>query len=256
MLTRDRVSQWLQRRFLLRLHMSFILGGTFLAGLATTHVLLLTGFVPNLALRYGVAVCVAYLAFLTLIRLWLTYVGIREDNALDLAGDGVDLAGEIEWGSSGSMSTGGGSFGGGGASGSWSTPRPMGVVNAQTAPPPPPAPAKASGFKLPSFDFDFDEWIVVVLFLALVASLLFAGIYIIYTAPAILSEAAFEALLAGALLRRAKKIDGPGWVGAVTRATAWPFIAILLLSIGLGWAVQKSCPGAVRMRDAFHCVER
>ncbi|HYO76555.1 MAG TPA: hypothetical protein VE010_08835 [Thermoanaerobaculia bacterium] len=256
MLTRDRVAEWLKRRFLLRLHMFFILGGTFLGGLAATHLMLVTGAVDNLALRYGVAVCAAYLMFLALIRLWLYYVGIHDDGAVDLFADGVDVASELA--SDVDLAAdgigGGGSFGGGGASGSWtsgpSVPRAprMAVVDVGKSTP-------KSGF---GFDigFDADEWLVVVLFLALVAALLLGGIYILYTAPMILTEVAFEALLAGVLARQARRIDHPGWVGAVTRATVWPFVSILILSMSLGWAVQKACPDATRLRDAFHCAPR
>ncbi|HEX8255617.1 MAG TPA: hypothetical protein VF846_20925 [Thermoanaerobaculia bacterium] len=256
MLTKGRVAEWLKRRFFLRLHMSLILGGTFLAGLAATHLMLLTGVVDNLALRYGVAVCAAYLMFLVLIRLWLYYVGIHE-GSVDLFGDGVDIVTEIggDLDFDGGGIGGGGSFGGGGASGSWSsgqslpvTPR-AALVDAGKGG----ASTPKSGFSF-GFDFDFDEWIVVVLFLALIAALLLGGFYILYTAPMIFTEAAFEALLAGALARRARKIDSPGWVGAVTRATVWPFLSILILAMFLGWAVQNACPGATRLRHAFDCT--
>jgi hypothetical protein len=247
MLTKQRVAAWLTGRFLLRLHMTFILGGTFLAGLAATHVMMIGGLVDNLALRYGVAVCVAYLMFLVLIRLWLRYIGMRDDDSeLDLTGDGIDIAGEIAGNWEPPLPPlEGGNFGGAGASGSWGEP--MTVAGSETA--------STSGGSGPSFDigFDADELIVVVLFLALVVALLFAGVYLIYSAPVILTEAAFEAALVGALARRAKKIDRPGWVGAVSKATAWPFIGILVLAIALGWAVQKACPEATRMRDAFNC---
>lgn len=251
MLTKSRVAGWLEERFLLRLHMTFILGGTFLAGLAATHVMLMGGLVDNLALRYGVSVCVAYLMFLGLIRLWLRYVGMRRDSGIDLSGDGIDIATEIAGNWEPPLpSSGGGSFGGGGASGSWEGDVVVPHEAAQLT-----SGSSTGGSGGSSFDigFDGDELIVVVLFLALVAALLFAGIYLIYSAPLILTEAAFEAALVGALARRAKKIDRPGWVGAVSKATAWPFIAILVLAMALGWAVQKVCPEATRMREAFDC---
>jgi hypothetical protein len=249
MLTRERVALWLERRFLLRLHMTFILGGTFLAGLAATKVMFLTGIVENLALRYGVAVCVAYVMFLGLIRLWLRYVSVKEDNdGYDFVGDGIDLGSEVlDNVPAPTFRSGGGSFGGGGASGSWgSVPSPAAHVSS----------ASTNRGCFPSIDLDFDGLVVIVLFLALVAALLFAGVYIIYTAPAILTEAAFEAALAGVLAKRARKIDRPGWTGAVTRATAWPFLAILILSVALGWAAQRACPEALTMREAFHCAPR
>lgn len=237
-LTKERVAKWLEGRFFLRIHMSLILTATFLAGLGATKLLLFTG-IDSMAVRYVLAVCAAYLAFLALIRLWLFYVNADRD--VELSADGIeflgDFAGEIDV----SFETGGGSFGGGGATGSWG--------DAVAAP----VKSSSSGF---DFDFDFDGLAVVLLFLALVGALLFAGIYVIYTAPALLSEAAFEALLAGALLRRARKIDRRGWVGAVWRATVWPFLAIVVLAAGLGWAAKNYCPEATRLRDVLDCPSR
>lgn len=257
MLTRQRVAEWLQRSFLLRLHMTFILGGTFLAGIAAAQLMLELDLVNNLAVRYGIAVCFAYLMFLALIRLWLRYIGMRDEDEVDLTGDGLDIAADIagNWEPPvPSDFTGGGSFGGGGASGSWGDGDvviPHHAANLTSGGTSSSAPSSSGS----SFDigFDADEWIVVVLFLALVAALLFAGIYLIWSAPVILTDAAFEAALVGALARRAKKIDRRGWVGAVSKATAWPFLAILVLAILLGWAVQKACPDATRLRDAFNC---
>src|SRR5688572_22544652 len=122
MLRKGRFVQWFQRRFLLRLHMTFILGGTFLAGLAATKLMLLAGIVDNLALRYGVAVCAAYVMFLALIRLWLRYVsGSTDDGSIDFTHDGLDFAAEVmeDWEPPVEGVGGGGSFGGGGSSGSW-----------------------------------------------------------------------------------------------------------------------------------------
>jgi len=257
MLTRQRVADWLHRRFLLRLHMTFILGGTFLAGIAATQVMLELELVRNLAVRYGIAVCFAYLMFLALIRLWLRYIGMQDDDEIDITGDGLDIAADIAGNWESPLPLEGGRFGGGGATGSWDDGdvviphKTANLVSGNSSG----GGGGGGGSSKSGFDigFDADELIVVILFLALVAALLFAGIYLIWTAPAILTEVAFEAALVGALARRAKKIDRPGWVGAVSRATAWPFIAILVLAIALGWAVQKSCPSAMRMRDAFHC---
>lgn len=250
-LSKARVREWLEQRFLLRLHMFFILGGTYLAGLGVTKLLLL-GEVNNLAVRYGIAVFVAYLAFLALIRIWLWYV--RHD-PLDFTGDGVDFFADVA-GDIGDVATsgfdGGGSFGGGGASGSWDAPDsvaiPAKVANVKGG-------GGGGGSSSWSFDFggDGEGCVVVVILGALVLLLFVAGIYLIWTAPAILAEAAFEALLAAALARRTKKINRPGWVGVVWRATVWPFVGILVLSIALGWAVQNRCPEAKRLRDAFHC---
>ncbi|HEY0160919.1 MAG TPA: hypothetical protein VGF28_26785 [Thermoanaerobaculia bacterium] len=226
--------------------MTLILGGTFAAGLVTTHLLLLAG-VSSLPLRYGFAVCTAYLGFLMLIRLWLIYVGIRAE-PVELDADGLHVLAEGGGGAADGLAEGGGSFGGAGASGSWGTPMKAASSGGRTGG------GGGGGKSSFSFGFDPDELIVVVLFIALAGALLATGIWLIYTAPAILTEAAFEAILTTALVRRAKKIDRVGWVGAVTRATVLPFAIILALAVGLGFAVEKSCPSATRLQDAFHCA--
>ena len=239
-LTKGRVISWLERHFFVRLHMTLILSGTALAGVGATAGLLALG-VTSLPLRYALAVCAAYLAFLTLIRLWLAYVGAAR--GIDIGIDGVDWA-RMGSDTATELAIGDGQFGGAGATGSWGE-----SVAA--------VPAKGSGGGS-SFDIDLDGegLLLILLFLALVFSLIVIGVYAIYSAPALLGEAAFEALLAGALARRARKVDRPGWMGVVWRATVWPFILVLLLSIGLGWAAQRICPDAQILRDAIHCDER
>jgi hypothetical protein len=194
--------------------MTLILGGTFLAGLVMTYLLMLGG-VNVLAVRYAVAVAFAYLMFLVFIRLWLSYVGSGGETSIDVVSetaDSIELAATVDSGSSKSSSL---------------------------------------------FDLsigDVDDWLVMLILLLLVALLLAFGIYFIYTAPALLTEAAFEALLAGAVARRAKQVARGNWVGAVWRATVWPFVIVLVLSTALGWAIQRRCPEATRLRDAFHCA--
>ncbi len=221
-LTKERVKAFLERHFFLRLHMFFILSATIASGLVATKVLLAIG-VKSLALRYGLAVVAAYLLFLALIRLWLFYVRMAR-GGVDFTGDGLDFAHSNI--SSADFSGGGGNFGGGGASGSW-------------------------GKAIPDLGGDGDDWLVIILFVAVVLSLLLIGIYVIYTAPVMLSEAAFEALLAAAVARQAKKIQRPGWIGVVWRATVWPFVVVLILTVALGWAAQRRCPEAKKLRDVF-----
>ena len=119
---------WIAGHFFLRFHMTLILGGTFLAGLAVTKLFLDAGS-TNLALRYGVAVAAAYGAFLLLMNLWLWYVGVRSDDddeadAGDVV-DAIDLASDIasglrpSGGPANLFDAGGGSFGGGGSTGSF-----------------------------------------------------------------------------------------------------------------------------------------
>ena len=197
--------------------MFLIVTATFLAGLLTTKLLMMSG-VDLLWLRYAIAVGAAYLTFLAIIRLWIWYV--CNDGEVDPS-DAFDLF-EIE----GSDLSGGAPFAAGGSD-------------------------KSGGF---SFDIAGDEGCFVVILLAILIGVLFiAGGYLIYAAPAILGEAVFEALLAAALVRRTKKLAAAGWAGSIFRATVWIFLAVLAISVLLGWYAQKSCPEARRIRDAIHC---
>lgn len=242
-LTREKLRDWLERRFFLRIHMTVILGGTFLAGLAATHVLMRME-VNVLALRYGLAVCAAYLMFLALIKMWLYYVRISRES-IDISVDGIEFFGDAG-GAAYDAIGGGGRFGGAGASGSWG----------DAAASPAQSLKAASGSSNKGCGVDIgggDEGCVVILLVLLVFGLIIAAVYLIWTAPAILAEAAFEAALAGALARRAKRVEKGNWVGAIWRATVWPFLAILVLSALLGYFAQRSCPEATRLSEAFEC---
>ena len=105
------------------------------------------------------------------------------------------------------------------------------------------------------FDLDFgDDWGLIILIALLVLAILLATVYVIYAAPAILSEAAFNAALAGALARRTKHVSSGGWVGSVFRATVLPFLAVLILATVTGWYAHKHCPTATRLREALFCA--
>lgn len=244
-LTRERVRSWLESRFFLRIHMTLILGATFLAGLVLTNALLVAG-IASPILRYALAVVGAYVAFLLLIRLWMVYVRV---GGIDFTADGVQMA--FDAGGSDAdveLLTGGGRFGGAGASDSWGDAAPQAVTVSGK-----PSSGRGSWF---SFDVDGEGLIVVILLIALVLALLLVGIYVIYSAPVILSEAFFEALLAGVLAKRARRIRGARWLGAVWRATAWPFLGVLALAIALGWAVRHTCPEAHRLMEVFECSSK
>jgi hypothetical protein len=103
---------------------------------------------------------------------------------------------------------------------------------------------------------DGDDLGLVILVALLVFAIAAAAVYVIWAAPAILSEAAFQGVMAAALARRAKKISHGTWEGSVFRATVVPFAVVLLFAVALGWYAQKHCPSAMRLREALHCVAR
>jgi hypothetical protein len=261
--TRDRLNQWLTKHFSLRLHMTLILVATFAVGLLTVHGLFAIH-VAKLWMRYAIAVIVAYGAFLGLLKMWLLYfaICIRHAHGKSSSGGGVDISDFCDFSSGGSssgssssisdLSTGGGKFGGGGASGSWGSAEPQPVVA---------VPVKSSGGGSSSssgfgLDLDGDEIVLVLIIIAVAAAIIGAGAYLIWAAPTILSDTAFNAVLASALIHKTKKVSHPEWVGSVVHATAIPFAIVFALTVLMGWYAQHICPSALRVRDAIHCSSR
>ena len=76
-----------------------------------------------------------------------------------------------------------------------------------------------------------------------------AGIYLIYEAPVILTEAAFEFLLASGMIRRFRRMDEPDWLGSVFRMTWMPFVLVLLITVLCAWYLQANYPDVVRLSD-------
>lgn len=259
--TRDRLNAWLTKHFSLRLHMTVILVATFAVGLLTVHGLFAIH-VAKLWMRYAIAVIVAYGAFLGLLKMWLIYFAICIRHAHGKASSGgVDISDFCDFSSGGSSSgssssisdlgSGGGKFGGGGASGSWGTSGPQPVIV---------APVKSSGgsgsgggFGL---DLDGDEIVLVLIIIAVATAIIGAGAYLVWAAPTILSDTAFNAILASALIHKTRKVSHPEWVGSVVHATAIPFAIVFALTVLMGWYAQHICPTALRVRDAIHCSSR
>lgn len=281
-----RVRAVLEHRFFLRLHMAAILGGTLLVGLVTTRVLFAVH-LRNMAIRYAIAVTMAYAAFLGLIKLWLWYIDFCAERARARSSGGgddwfqcINFSGGGSWsfdassgGSSDAFSEGGGRFGGGGASGSWGEPAPAGGNNLMAAAvASSPQQSQASGVASSprgrggssrgggssksggGGDLDLGELWLIVLVVAVVLAVVASFAWVLYAAPAILGEVAFNAALAAALTRRTKQASCGRWIGGVLRSTALPYVLILALTITMGWYAQKYCPSAVRLSEALHCV--
>jgi hypothetical protein len=254
--TRDRLNAWLAKHFSLRLHMTLILVATFAVGLLTVHGLFAIH-VAKLWMRYAIAVIVAYGAFLGLLKIWLFYfaICIRHAHGKSSSG-GADISDFCDFSGGGSssgssssisdLSSGGGKFGGGGASGSWGTAEPQPVITAPLKS----GSSSGGGFSL---DLDGDEIVLVLIIIAVAAAIIGVGAYLIWAAPTILSDTAFNAVLASALIRKTKKVSHPEWVGSVVHATAIPFTIVFAFTVLMGWYAQHICPSALRVRDAIHC---
>jgi hypothetical protein len=79
----------------------------------------------------------------------------------------------------------------------------------------------------------------------------------IWNAPSILADAAFQLALSASLLRTTRRIDATGWVGSVWRSTRIPFAIIPVLAATFGFVVSGYCPDSPTPRSVVNeCLIR
>lgn len=270
---RQRLAGWLGQRFLLRFHLILILAFSFAIGLLATRLFLHLG-LETMHWRWPLALLAAYGAFLLALRLWLSYIGLgrflASEKGFDIDLPDVDLSasGGVSGGGSGSgsgmfdwagdvLGKGGGRFGGGGASGDFSAlvGGELGNVSESVS-------GTSSGLDLPAIDLPDvgDDGCLPLIILALILALLFAvfgvGVYLVWQAPLLLAEVAFEAAMAAGLVRSVRKVNDPGWVGGALSASWKPFALILLFSIMAATLAEKYAPDARTLPQAIHQLSR
>ena len=76
-----------------------------------------------------------------------------------------------------------------------------------------------------------------------------ASIFLIYEAPLILTEAAFEFVLAGVLIKQARAIDNPNWVGSIFKNTWKPFVCTLAIACCIAYVLSNIFPEASKLTD-------
>lgn len=209
----------LLRRYFVRFHMALMLLAVIASGVLASRLLLGTGLNQPI-LRYPLSVLMSYCVFLGLVRIWIWFVITnRSAGVPDIAGDGAaDFAGDVA------------------------------VESAFSSRP---------GF-LPNLgiDLDLDDgWFIVLALVILIGAIFGAGAYLVYMAPELLGEVAFQAALASGLSRAMKRMNDPGWAVGLVRATLLPFGAVLALTIVLALVMRHECPQAKRLREAIHCPE-
>jgi hypothetical protein len=244
-----------QKRFFLRFHMSLILGATTATGLLSSKALLILG-LDNLVIRYPVSVLIAYLCFFLFIKIWLWYIIDPEPSQKSNFLDAVDVTPNFDL-SGGSVNTasatpsGGGTFGGGGASGSYDD---MGAVIREPISVIKPDSGGSGSSSTGGIDIDVDgDGVLPLVILGVIIAAVFgAGVYLVYEAPVILSEAAFEFLLAAGLVKPVKRLDDPDWMESVLRTTWIPFAVVLAVTTCCAWLIHKHYPDAVRLMDLIN----
>lgn len=236
MSTEQKFKRYIARRFFIRFHMSLILLGTVLSGLLFSKALLLWAGLEKMVFRYPAVVVASYLCFFVFVRLWLSYIRSGESVFSESSAEVTsELIGNMGFPDSGpgAVEFGGGDFGGGGASGSFGEIGTSSGVDEIAG--------EAGGSLL-------EEGGIILIPLMLVLAAIFGvGILLIYEAPVILTEAAFEFVLAGVLVKKAKEIDNPDWIGSVFKNTWKPFLCTVVLAIISSIILSYFFPEAIKL---------
>lgn len=252
-MNRQKFINSLKKRFSLRLHMSLILLATSIAGVLASKGLLAIG-LHNVMIRYPITVLFAYGVFFAAIKIWLWLmtdapVSKSRDNGIDSL-DLINIPLPSTGSSEATFSGGGGSFDGGGASADFGDT--LGKMGSGTGD------VFGSVGDAVGGALDDEGGLVLVVVLGLLAVLLFsvlgAGLFMIWQAPAILAEAAFDTVLAASLVRSSKRMNEPDWMGSVFKTTWKPFAVVFTLAIASGWVMHHYLPKAARMMDVINAV--
>jgi hypothetical protein len=96
---------------------------------------------------------------------------------------------------------------------------------------------------------------LIILFLIVICCILGGAAFLIYEAPIILSEAAFEFFLAAGLIVSLQKLESPDWTRSILQTTWKPFIATIVFSFLFGFFADASCPNSSTMKELiFNCA--
>lgn len=270
---REKFSVHLGKQHSLRLHMFFIILATVCSGLLATK-LLHAMHMENVAVRYPLSVAFAYLVFFISVRIWLHFIvdqtavcrprgrsGNTGDTLADISADIADL--NVPGGNSPSVNAfQGGDSGGGGADASFSAMdgvfRDGNPVILDDGTGGGGGAGEAVSGLADGLCPDIDEGVAVIVVFAVLALVLAAvvgiGIYVIYDAPFILSEAAFQFFLAAGLLRGARRMEDSDWIGSVFKATWISFALTVLLALAAGLLIHHFFPAATSVNELFRML--
>lgn len=235
-----RLRERLERDHWPRLQMSLIVLLTGAAGFLASFGLLQAG-MHAMALRYPLAACAAYAAFLLLLWSWAYSHGRKSESDWSDLNEFPD--GSFHSGSSNSgWHSGGGRSGGGGASSSYEAPSSSSSWSSSRS-----GSARGdSDFSLLDGADDFG-WVIVAILAAVAAALV--ALWALWLSPALMAEVLLDVALAGGLYRRLRRIESRHWLSTALRRTAVPFLLLALLAGAAGFAGARYAPGADSIGD-------
>lgn len=214
-----------------RIQMFILVSLTGLAGFGAS-VAMLSGGVDSMALRYMLAMGIAYIVFLLLLWLWLH---TSAADYLDVPASGGSDAGSA---SGAQFSGGGGSFDGGGASGNVD----FGTDDSGLA---------AFAEKPLELIGEAEEAAIPLAVILLALGIALSSLFVIWSAPILFAEILVDALLAAGLYRRLRVMDPRHWMYTALKRTLVPFVLTTLVAGGAGWAMQAYAPDARSLGEVF-----
>lgn len=237
----------LERDHYPRLQMALIVMLTGVTGWLASFLMLHAGLL-SMGRRYFYAMCAAYLAFLLLLWIWLRVRGHTVDGAADFGGD---YPSEAEPPYAG----GGGSFDGGGASGDYGDQsRAIDGADSITDLAESIADAgDAAGKQLGAIGElgDVGDAAIPVAVVLLAVAIVFSSLFVVYSAPVLLSELLVDGVLAASLYRRLRGLDRRHWLETALRRTALPFIVTAIVITACGWTLGHYAPDAHSLGQAL-----
>lgn len=215
-------------KFFLRFHMSLILTLMVSSGFFSSKILYNLG-VENLTLRYSLSFLISYLMFFLCIRIWLFYVfSTRSENNDSFDWWDFDLWFKGSRSKAPGWKSGEGKFSGGGASSSFDKASLAESKMAVIAPPV----SKSSGL---GFDLDLDAdvapLVVVLLVVGFILIALGSFAYLVFNAPMVLGDVAFQLALSLGILKNEERKSHPfEWMSEAFKKT-WGFALVILILI-------------------------
>lgn len=216
-----------------------------ISGLLTSFVALHLG-ITRMAVRYPLAVAVAYAVFLGYLWIWLRMHGLRirsdAHNALDISPSDLDVV-SLPFRSDSTAAFGGfgkgGGFSGSGGGSEWGN---AGASN---------APIRAAAIAHTGeksgggggIDFGDGAWVLLVAGIA-AALVVGAAIYVIYIAPVLFAEILLDTALAAGLYHRLRGVDARSWWRSAVRRTILPAVASAVIVAIAGAVMQSVYPEA------------
>lgn len=227
-LNRERAIRRIQRRLTdrgwpkLQVSAAFLVAG--LVAFSSSYALLQLG-LADMAVRYVIAASLAYVAFLLLLRFFVS--AIRRGTSAD-----VDPLDALEIASSGDSSK-----------------------SSDNAPPADDCADPSSAEPLESISDlpipDLDEGLAILVPLLVLGAGIVSAIYVVYVAPVLLAELILDVVIASSLARRFERIPSERWYYGALRHTYKPFLGVLATVALAGFLGGLFAPEADSIGDIF-----